>query len=255
MLASGVNTDGSPDWADLIPRAQRQIYTGVVQALNQEHVPFAVGGAFALASHTGFYRNTNDLDLFIERVVKDNIIEILGRLGLSDLYEQREYDRKWIYRAFNEQTIVDVIWAMPNDRACIDSQWINPTQRIKLFGEDVNVVPVEELIWAKLFVLQRERCDWTDILNLVYAKAATLNWNHLLNRIGDDRGLFAGLMAVFQWLCPGRASAVPPAVWREVGLAPPAAGPEIDERRVRLLDSRPWFFANFQHQHFEDRRC
>ena len=30
------------------------------------------------------------------------------------------------------------------------------------------MLPPEELIWAKLYVLQRDRSDWPDILNLLY---------------------------------------------------------------------------------------
>jgi hypothetical protein len=61
--------------------------------------------------------------------------------------------------------------------------------------------------------------------------------------VGEDAPLLAGLMCVFAWMCPGRASEVPAWVWEQLGVARPAPGPEGDEDRTRveLLDTRDWF--------------
>jgi hypothetical protein len=54
----------------------------------------------------------------------------------------------------------------------------------------------------------------------------------------------------FSWLCPGAARDVPRWVWERLRLPQPTAGiaPEVDARRVRLMDSRPWFVPELSQQ-------
>jgi hypothetical protein len=93
-----------------------------------------------------------------------------------------------------------------------------------------------------LYVLQKDRCDWPDIINLVYATGPALDWDHLLNRVKSDRALVEGLMSVFAWLFPERAAEIPETVRRELRMPELRAGAERSSReRVSLLDSRPWF--------------
>src|SRR5581483_4784667 len=43
-------------------------------------------------------------------------------------------------------------------------------------GERFRLLPPEELLWSKLYVLQHERCDWPDILNLLQEMGSGMNW-------------------------------------------------------------------------------
>ena len=94
------------------------------------------------------------------------------------------------------------------------------------------------MLWQKLYVMQRERCDWPDVLNLIYAVGARLDWRRLLARMGDDWPLLAGVLSVYDWLCPERAAQLPGWVRDRFGMA--AAGP-CSRSRADLLDRRPWF--------------
>ena len=49
-----------------IPEEEREVYRRALQALNNAQVPFVVAGAYAIYEHTGIYRQTKDLDLFVE---------------------------------------------------------------------------------------------------------------------------------------------------------------------------------------------
>jgi len=49
----------------VIPEEQRSLFQEVLLRLEQRGIPFAVAGAFALQEHTGIYRDTKDLDLFL----------------------------------------------------------------------------------------------------------------------------------------------------------------------------------------------
>src|SRR4051794_41947657 len=49
-----------------IPEEEREVYRRALQALNGASVPYVVAGAYAIYEHTGIYRQTKDLDIFVE---------------------------------------------------------------------------------------------------------------------------------------------------------------------------------------------
>ena len=235
--------DEQPTWPQEIPEGQWRVYQRVLDEVRSQGLRFALGGAFALATYTGLWRNTKDLDFFILPQDRQTMVEALKRCGLGDYYDQLPYDRGWIYRASNGEVIVDAIWAMANRRAWVDQAWLSRGPEVKLRGESVRIVPPEEMIWSKIYVLQRERCDWPDVLNLIHAVGLNLDWQHLLGRLGDDKPLLRGVLSVYAWLCPGRSESLPPWLWERLSLprADPGASPEVDRARVNRLDTRPWF--------------
>jgi hypothetical protein len=206
-------------------------------------VRFAFGGAFATAVYTGDLRNTKDFDFYILGAELESMKRAMTRAGLTDYFDQIPYDRSWIYRGVQGDIIVDAIWTMANHRAKVDRLWLERGPEVVIRGERLRAIPVEELIWSKLYVLQRQRCDWPDVLNLLDAQVGSIDWDRLLQRLEEDAPLLAGVLSVFGWLAPDRAVTVPAAIRLRLGLQPPAqtAGPDVVQGRANLLDSRPWF--------------
>jgi hypothetical protein len=98
------------------------------------------------------------------------------------------------------------------------------------------------LIWAKLFVLQRDRSDWPDLLNILQTTGHLLDWRHLVDRVGKDAPLLGALLSVYRWLSPESAREVPTWVWERVGLRPwPEVSNETAHERAPVLDTRDWF--------------
>jgi hypothetical protein len=231
-------------WIDQIPHEQWQVYHEVINTLNLRKLRFALGGAFALAFYTGHWRNTKDLDLYVLPVDRQDVIAAVLSTGMSDYYEVESYDRSWIYRAYQDDIIVDIIWAMANGRGDVDEIWLDEGDQISVQGEVLPVIPVEELIWGKIYVLQKERSDWPDVLNLLHASGPQVDWDHLLLRLGEDMPLLASLMTLFCWLDPVRTQDFPPTLWESLSLNLPETKlpPNTVERRAARLDSRPWFY-------------
>ena len=123
------------------------------------------------------------------------------------------YDRGWIYRGNVDDIIVDIIWGMPNRRTEVDLDWVTRGPCLNLQGDRVRVLPPEELIWAKIYVLQRDRSDWPDILNLIFATGPRLDSERLLDRLGEDALLLAAILSVFRWLNPAAANRLPQWLW------------------------------------------
>jgi hypothetical protein len=193
--------------------------------------------------YTGDLRNTKDFDFYIRPEDQEAMREAISRAGLQDHYDRLPYDRSWIYRASQNEIIVDAIWAMANRRTQVDASWLTHGPQVAIRGEQLRAIPIEELIWSKLYVLQRDRSDWGDVLRLIHARAESIDWDRLLFRLAEDTPLLTGALAVLSWLAPDRARHIPDSVWRRVGLTPPepAHDAELTGRRADLLDSRPWF--------------
>ncbi len=232
------------EWPGIIPARQWAEYRLAMEAARKAGIRFLVGGGFSLAAYTGRWRNTKDIDLYIRRSDCEAMISALSGEGFVDYFDERPYDRGWIYRSVRNKVIVDIIWSMANRRAGVDKLWFERARAVAIREETVQLVPVEELLWCKLYILQRDHCDWPDVFNLLYATGVQLDWRHLLERVGADSPLLRATLTVFDWLCPGRAAELPMWMRRRMGLGGQIRGGDTARNdRINLLDRRKWFAA------------
>ncbi len=228
-------------WTKQIPDTEWAIYERAVSAIRKTKKPFMLAGAFSLATYTGRWRNTKDIDFYVLPEDRDPIIKALTEAGFADFYEKLPYVRHWIYRSFRDDCIVDIIWAMANQRAQVDEEWFEHATEVSVHNEKLLVVPAEELLWCKLYVLQKDRCDWPDIFNLIRAIDGNMDWDHLTDRLGDDLPLLIGLLNVYCWLCPGGNLKLPQRLRAVLPNCAQANGHAEDRCHIDWLDSRPWF--------------
>lgn len=215
-----------------------------MEALRSAGVRFMLGGGFALAAFTGRWRDTKDIDLYIRPGDRDRAVAALADAGFKDYYPVLAYDRKWIYRSTRGDMIVDLIWGMANQRAQVDDSWFERAGTIKLRDQRLHILPPEEFMWCKLYILQRDHCDWTDVFNLLYARGPSLDWDHLISRLEEDTPLLRALLNVYGWLCPKYVLKLPRNLWRWLNIAVPRPPRRPSQRNhIRLLDSRGWFAA------------
>jgi hypothetical protein len=223
------------------PPEKRAAYLSILQAAAEEGIPFAVGGSVAMSSYCGTLRPVKDLDVYVVAADKDRMVAILKAQGFEDYFDRVAYDRAWIYRAVLDDLIVDVIWQMANRRAGVDECWLTRGPVVEFENLPIRLLPVEEMIWNRLYVLQRDRCDWPDVFNLLDVASDRIDWLHLKNRLKDDVSLLTALLHVYAWLRPDMAVRI--LSWMPEADGTPAAGKELTESRVRLLDSRPWLVS------------
>jgi hypothetical protein len=203
-----------------------------------------LGGGFALATFTGRWRDTKDIDFYIHPRDRERVVEALSRSGFKDYYPQLAYDRKWIYRSTQSDVIVDIIWSMANQRAQVDDLWFQRAKMLNLRGQRLLLIPPEELMWCKLYILQRDHCDWSDVFNLIYAIGPRMDWSHLLWRLEEDLPLLRAVLHVYAWLCPKHVLKLPSMLWSSLGMPAPRPPAKPSSRNnIRLLDSRGWFAA------------
>lgn len=231
------------DWRGLLPESEWRTLRPVLAEAADAGMRFQLGGGMAQALYGRRRRLTKDVDLFVLPEQRQAFIDLLCQHQFEDYFEQLPYERHWIYRGHRQGALLDVIWQMPNHLAVVDEKWMSRGHACRLDGLAMTVIPLEEMIWAKIFVLQRDRCDWPDLFNVLACQVEHVDWEHLLARVGHDAPLLEGLLRAFQWLCPEESQQVPARVWWRLSRTrhrqPGTRGDT--PARADLLDRRDWF--------------
>jgi len=188
-----------------IPGEERDVYRRALQALNVAAVPYVVAGAYAIYEHTGIYRQTKDLDIFVEPAVVLPAARALHEAG----FVMRLEDMHWLAKAFVGDKFVDLIYGMGNAVAFIDGDWAKYSRTGVLAAQPVRIAPAEELIWHRLFINERHRHDMSDIVHLMLCVADSLDWERLMARVGEHWPLILAQLQMFSYVYPGYRSNVP----------------------------------------------
>ena len=237
MGGEGVKLPVSTSVAPQFPAEQEALFREVLQLLNDKQVPYAVSGAFALHRHTGIWRNTKDLDLFLTAENAKQALEVLKEDG----FETEVVDPVWLSKAWRDGFFVDLITGMSNGIIVVEESWIEGSARAKVTGVQTRVLAAEELIASKMFVLFRERYDGADIAHVIHGTRGQLDWDRLLHLAGEHWELLFYAMILFKYVYPGKTDFIPKKVWESMIERTRQAIENPDPRalfRGSLLDER-----------------
>jgi hypothetical protein len=182
-------------------RHASEFYKRVIQILQSDNIDFLVGGAFAFVRYTGIGRDTKDLDLFIRRSAWERTTELLADEGI---HTELTFPH-WLGKAFGgreREYFVDLIFSGGNGVAEVDDEWFSHGTRDESLGFPVTLMPVEEMIWSKAFLMERERFDGADVLHLIRARQDDINWPRLLSRFGEHWRVLLSHLVLFPYVYP-----------------------------------------------------
>src|SRR5262249_14969137 len=128
-------------------------YINALRRLQESGIPFLVGGAFAFSHHAHVPRETKDIDVFVRPDDLTRVLEVFDRLG----YRTELTFPHWLGKIFDGEHLMDVIFNSGNGVARVDDLWFEHAQKSNLLGHIVLITPVEEMIWSKAFIQERER--------------------------------------------------------------------------------------------------
>jgi len=168
-------------------------------------VPFLVGGAYAYAHYTGIYRDTKDLDLFVHPGDVERALEVLA----SDGWRTEHHPDGWLAKGFKGEYFVDLIFSSGNGVAVVDDVWFEHAVPGRGFGQDVPLVPPEEMIWSKAFVMERERFDGADVAHLLRSMGPRLDWDRILRRFDRYWEVLLAQLMLFRFAYPSDRDVVP----------------------------------------------
>ena len=196
----------------LFPAEQRDLFVEVLTLMNERGVPYVVSGAFALQQHTGIWRNTKDLDLFM---APSDVPRALAEL-IAAGFKTEVCDPVWLWKAHRAGYFVDIITGMSNAVITVDSSWVERAVHSNILGVPSRVLAAEELIASKLFVTRRERFDGADIVHVIHGTRGKLDWDRVLQLVGEHWGIVLWAMMLFQYTYPAQSDYIPRNVWDDL---------------------------------------
>lgn len=228
-------------------------YRQVLDALNAAGLPFLVGGAYALNRYTGINRHTRDLDIFIRRTDYERISAALLEVG----YRTDLVFPHWLAKAHSNGSYIDLIFSSGNGIAEVDDAWFEHALDSEVLGVPVRICPVEEIIWSKAFVMERERYDGADIVHLLQACGELLDWPRLFRRFDPHWRVLLAHLVLFGFVYPAQRNVVPAAVMDalldRLRHETHAAPPQHDICLGTLL-SREQYLNDIEQQGWQDGR-
>ncbi|MBI3864659.1 MAG: hypothetical protein HY290_22505 [Planctomycetia bacterium] len=180
-------------------------FRAAIGSLQKARIPFLVGGAYALEVLAGIVRRTKDFDIFLLPRDAARCLQELSAAG----YRTELTFPHWLGKAFCGEEFIDVIFNSGNGLCHVDEAWFERAGSGVVLGIDVRLCPVEEIIWQKAFVLERDRCDVADVAHLLRQSGADLDWNRLLQRFGDCHPVLLAQLVLFDFIFPEHRDQVP----------------------------------------------
>ena len=216
-----------------IEEVEREKYKVALAALNEGGIPYVVTGAYAIYEYTGIYRETKELDLFVEPAHVVPAMKVLQGAGFRTRLEQAH----WLAKAKLGEHFIDIIFGMGNGLALVDSDWYRYSRPAVLAARTVRVGPAEELIWHRLFINERHRQDMADIMHLILCRGDRLDWARLLEKTGPNWPLLFAQLQIFSYVYPEARDRVP--VWVLEDLLARASAEAKRERSGEMLTRGP----------------
>ena len=180
-------------------------YRHVLTLLNDNALPYMIGGAYALAHYSGVYRHTKDFDLFISRNDYERISRVLTKAG----YDTELTYPHWLAKVFHRGQFIDLVFSSGNGVAEVDKDWFEWSEPAEIFDIPVRICPAEEIFWSKAFIMERERFDGADIAHLLLARGARLNWPRIMLRFGSHWRLLLSHLILFGMIYPSQRDIIP----------------------------------------------
>jgi len=166
-------------------------------------------------------RNTKDVDVFVKPEDCPRVLEAFERLG----YETEMPFPHWLGKIHRDGYFIDVIFNSGNGVARVDDLWFEHAPKTNVLGLIVRLSPVEEMIWSKAYIQERERFDGADICHLLREVGPSIDWPRLLMRFGDHWRVLLSQLIMFGFVYPDKRQNIPSWV--------------MDELMRRLAVSRP----------------
>ena len=189
-------------------------YRRALTTLHDAGVPFLVGGAYAFAHYTGIERHTKDLDIFTR---PQDARRALDALSADGCHTEVTFSH-WLGKAYSPDGsgFADIIYSSGNGVARVDDEWFTHAVAADVLGMRVLLTPLEEMLWSKSFIMERERYDGADIAHLLHVYAARLDWPRLLRRFGANWRVLLNHLILLGFIYPEDRRAVPQAVMDEL---------------------------------------
>ncbi len=225
-------------------------YRRALEIMDASGIPYLLGGAYAFGYYTDITRHTKDLDLFVRQTDAARALETFAAAG----YRAEFFFSHWLAKVFHQDDFIDFIFNSGNGLCPVDDAWFDHARNGVTLEREVRLIPAEEMIWQKAYIMERERFDGADVAHLLRARGRQLDWDRLLARFGSHWRVLLTHLVLFGFIYPNEREAVPEAVLRtltarlhEPGKTP-SGGPDfmgtLLSRTQYLADTEEWGYGD-----------
>ena len=185
-------------FTEIQEKEANDFYREALEMLNNTGASYMIGGAFAFFHYTGIFRFTKDLDVFCKSSEYPKIMKFFAGKG----FRTELTDARWLAKIFKDEYYIDLIFDTTNNICRVDDTWYQKAVKAEFQGMDVLLVAPEELIWAKIYVQNRERFDGSDVNHLMLKCGKTLDWKRILFHMEQHWHLLLAQILIFQFVYP-----------------------------------------------------
>jgi hypothetical protein len=231
------------------PDAEK-FYKDTLVLLSETEIEFLLGGGFAVSHYTGLQRDMKDMDIFLKPSDYPKVLKHFSDKGV----ETELTDVRWLAKIKKDKFYIDLIFNSVHGICTVDDFWFEHASQGKIFDIEVNIIPVEELIWCKSYVWNRERFDGADINHVILKQGKNIDWKRLLLRMDPHWHILFAEILMFQFIYPSEYQELIPrwlfddllARTQDQWVLPPPVervcrGPIIDSTQYHT-DIREWHY-------------
>lgn len=226
-------------------------YIDALHKLQDTAIPFLVGGAFAFSYYSRVPRDTKDFDIFVK---PDDCPRVLRAFEEHGFATDMPFPH-WLGKVHREGHFIDVIFSSGNGVARVDDLWFDHAPKTNVLGVIVKLTPIEEMLWSKAFIQERERFDGADVIHLLRESGPSLDWPRLLMRFGDYWRVLLSHIIMFGFVYPDKRQNVPAWVTdellRRLGVSRPNLQNDVC---YGTLLSREQYLHDIEHLKYKDGR-
>lgn len=235
-----------------MPLTADEFYRETMRILDAAHVPFLVGGAYALRACTGIERDTKDFDVFIRATDVERALEAFRGEG----YEAELTFPHWLAKVKCGSDCLDLIFRSGNGICEVDNSWFTRARDENVLGRSAKLTAAEETIWLKCYIMERERFDGADVAHMIHSCAERLDWPHLVRRFGSDWRVLLSHLVLFGFIYPSERNRVPASVMNDLLQRTQAELHDAPSDRVcrGTLLSRAQYLLDVQQRGYRDGR-
>ncbi len=164
-----------------------------------------VAGTYAFMHYIGRKQATKDIDILCRPRDVKRALKVLSQLGHATELTHKH----WLAKVYDSRFYADIIFRSSNRKLEITNDWFLHSQPARLLGQEVRVIPPEELIAQKMYVAGRDCFHGHDVYRLLHALSLNLDWRRLFKIMRADWQILYAHLMLFDFVFPKDSRNIP----------------------------------------------
>jgi hypothetical protein len=188
---------------------EAQTFTGWLRIMNESGVPYAIGGAYAHYAVTGIWRDSKDLDAFLQPRHIKRALTAFRQAG----YETELRDGYWLAKVHDPPHLFDFLFAVRHmTQVTVTAEWLRTSLPATFLDVPTRLLAPEEVIASKAYIGNRDRFDGADILHIIRSLQGDVDWSRLVELLRGDEEIVLWHLVLFAFVYPSQREWLPKAL-------------------------------------------